>query len=89
MNHRTGGIRSRNASAGTFTNRPIVVAGIGNVVLVSARVPQQQNGGEHSLALEDHGTVVAWGYNCCGQTDVPAGLSDIRAIAAGGNFSLG
>ena len=46
-------------------------------------------GGEHSLALEDHGTVVAWGYNCCGQTDVPAGLSDIRAIAAGGNFSLG
>ena len=29
------------------------------------------------------GTVVAWGNNLSGQTDVPAGLSGVTAIAAG------
>jgi hypothetical protein len=34
------------------------------------------------------GTVVAWGYNGYGQTNVPAGLSGVTAIAAGGaNYS--
>jgi len=29
------------------------------------------------------GTVIAWGYNGQGQTDVPAGLTDVVAVAAG------
>ena len=34
------------------------------------------------------GQVVAWGYDASGQTNVPAGLSGVTAIAAGDNFSL-
>ena len=39
----------------------------------------------HAVSL---GTVVAWGNTCCGQTNLPAGLSDVTAIAAGGFHSL-
>jgi alpha-tubulin suppressor-like RCC1 family protein len=34
------------------------------------------------------GTVVAWGYNGRGQTNVPAGLSGVTAIAAGYQFTV-
>jgi len=40
-------------------------------------------GGEHSLALRTNGTVLAWGGNTFGQTNVPAGLSNVTDIAAG------
>jgi len=36
----------------------------------------------------DTGTVIAWGYNEYGQTDVPAGLSGVTAISAGYYHSL-
>ncbi len=34
------------------------------------------------------GTVRAWDWNSSGQTDVPAGLSDVTAIAAGGGHTV-
>jgi hypothetical protein len=34
------------------------------------------------------GTVVAWGYDRFGQTDVPADLSNVTAVAAGDDDSL-
>jgi alpha-tubulin suppressor-like RCC1 family protein len=40
------------------------------------------------MALKTDGTVVAWGENGFHQTDVPAGLSNVVAIAAGENFGL-
>ena len=40
-------------------------------------------GGTHSLALKQDGTVVAWGNYQFGQTDVPLGLANVVAIAAG------
>ena len=40
------------------------------------------------LALTREGTVVAWGENPTGQTDVPAGLTDVVAIAVGWTNSL-
>jgi hypothetical protein len=52
-----------------------------NVVALAA-------GQSHSLALRNDGTVVAWGRNHHGQTNVPAGLSGVAAIAAGANHSL-
>jgi len=42
------------------------------------------------LALRNNGTVVAWGRNdvSASQTNVPAGLSGVTAISAGGSHSL-
>lgn len=40
-------------------------------------------GGSHSLALRDNGTVVAWGSVYHDEAIVPAGLSNVVAIAAG------
>src|SRR5207253_11156506 len=42
----------------------------------------------HSLALQSNGTLVAWGSNSSGQTNVPSGLGRVVALAAGDNFSL-
>ncbi len=38
--------------------------------------------------LTQGGTVVAWGYNSSGQSKVPAGLSGVVAIAAGGRHTV-
>ena len=40
-------------------------------------------GGYHSVALRADGTLVAWGNNDAGQTDVPAGLDRVVGITAG------
>jgi hypothetical protein len=40
-------------------------------------------GSSYSLALKSDGTVVAWGANHSGQINVPAGLSNVIAIASG------
>jgi hypothetical protein len=37
--------------------------------------------GTHSMALLSDRTVVSWGYNAYGQTDVPDGLSNVLAIS--------
>ncbi|HEY5040777.1 MAG TPA: immunoglobulin domain-containing protein [Verrucomicrobiae bacterium] len=42
----------------------------------------------HSLALKSDGTVVAWGNDSYGQTNVPSSLSNVVAISAGGYHSL-
>ncbi|MEJ0090192.1 MAG: hypothetical protein WDM80_10660 [Limisphaerales bacterium] len=51
---------------------------LSNVVAIAA-------GSSHSVALKSNGTVVVWGNNTYGQTNVPAGLKNIVAIALGGN----
>jgi alpha-tubulin suppressor-like RCC1 family protein len=45
-------------------------------------------GSESSLALRADGTVAAWGYVAHRPATVPAGLSNVVAIAAGENFCL-
>ena len=45
-------------------------------------------GHEHSLAIKEDGTVVAWGSNTSGQCNVPRRLIDVVAIEAGGSHSL-
>jgi alpha-tubulin suppressor-like RCC1 family protein len=42
----------------------------------------------HALAVRSDQTVVAWGDNSYGQTSVPAGLSNVIAVAAGARHSL-
>jgi alpha-tubulin suppressor-like RCC1 family protein len=54
---------------------------LGGVVAITA-------GRDHSVALKKDGTVVAWGQNDAGQTNVPAGLSHVTAISAGNAHTL-
>jgi len=54
---------------------------LNNVTAVAA-------GTGYSLALKGDGTLVAWGARSWHTTDVPSGLSNVVAIAAGGNFCL-
>ena len=44
--------------------------------------------GDHFLALKNDGTVVDWGSSARGQTNVPAGLSNVVAISTGRFHSL-
>jgi len=45
-------------------------------------------GERHAAALRSDGTVVCWGSNDFGETNVPPGLSNVIAIACGGHFSI-
>src|SRR5437660_9164721 len=44
--------------------------------------------GGRGMTVASNGTVVAWGGNAFGQTTVPAGLSNVIAIAAGDHHNL-
>ncbi len=61
--------------------RGTIPAGLSGVTAISAF--GALNGGQFAVALKSDGTVVAWGSNTNGQTAVPAGTSNIAAIAAG------
>lgn len=45
-------------------------------------------GAAHGAALRSNGTVVAWGDNSLGQTNVPSGLKDVVHLAAGDNHTV-
>jgi hypothetical protein len=53
-----------------------VPPGLSNVVAIAA-------GLTHSIALKADGTVVAWGDDSLGQTNVPPGLNNVLALAPG------
>ena len=55
--------------------------GLTNITAIAA-------GSYHFLALRNNGSVVAWGTNTFGQTNVPPNLNDVWKIAAGGHHSL-
>jgi hypothetical protein len=44
-------------------------------------------GSSHTILLRSNGTLLGWGSNENGQTDIPTNLNNITAIAAGYNFS--
>src|SRR5438445_9288060 len=43
---------------------------------------------QHTVGVKSNGTLVAWGYNADGQTNYPAGVSNVLAVAAGQSDSL-
>jgi hypothetical protein len=45
-------------------------------------------GDAHALALQSDGTVIAWGFNGYGSTNVPAGLRDVVGVTSGDEFCL-
>jgi alpha-tubulin suppressor-like RCC1 family protein len=52
------------------------------------KVIQVATGWRHSLALQEDGTVIAWGDNSDGQCAVPAGLTDVIQISSGTRHSI-
>ncbi len=81
-----------NGSKGGFSDVPVAVSGLKEVTAVAA-------GEQHSLALLQNGTVMAWGNNASGQlgngttttSDVPVAVKTLKgatAVAAGNNHSL-
>jgi hypothetical protein len=53
-------------------------------VIAIAAAGGDDGGLAHTVALKSDGTVITWGNNDYGQTNVPAGLGGVTAIAAGG-----
>src|SRR5436190_3484095 len=66
----------------TWGALPPAPSGLSNVVAIAA------GGHQFCLALKQDRTVIAWGYNGSGQTNVPAGLTNVLAVAAGLDHSL-
>jgi alpha-tubulin suppressor-like RCC1 family protein len=66
----------------TRDNKPKAVPGLSNIVAIAA------TGSDTGLALKNDGTVVFLGYYPYHRMDVPAGLSNVVAIAGGGGFCL-
>ncbi len=58
---------------------PITANGLGPAIVA---------GGAHGLVLRADGSVIGWGLNSSGQTNIPADLTEVVAIAAGGWHSL-
>jgi alpha-tubulin suppressor-like RCC1 family protein len=59
----------------------VLPSGLSRIAAISSSV-------DHTLALTDDGSIVAWGFNADGQCQVPAGLGGARSVAAGAFFSL-
>jgi alpha-tubulin suppressor-like RCC1 family protein len=63
------------------TNAPVPPDQLTNAIALAG-------GGGHALAMNENGTLFAWGANDFGQTNVPADLSNVVAVAAGAAHSL-
>ncbi len=71
-------------TTGSYSSDGVVTIGgqlLNDVVAIAA-------GNGYSVALKKDGTVVEWGYCIRHFTEIPAGLSNVIAIAAGPNFCL-
>lgn len=58
-----------------------IPSGLTNIFAVSA-------GGAHCLAVRSNGSVVAWGNNSYGQSNVPTNLADVVSVAGGWYHSV-
>jgi alpha-tubulin suppressor-like RCC1 family protein len=67
---------------------PFADDGLTNLPTGLVNVTQVAIGDGFCLALNDNGTVVAWGTDNQGETNVPSGMGTIVAVAAGEDFAL-
>ncbi|SPE56912.1 exported hypothetical protein [Verrucomicrobia bacterium] len=70
------------------TTAPRINASNTTMMLVAAPTPRIAAGSYHSLALKSDGTVVAWGDNSTGETNIPADATNVVAIATGFSHNL-
>ena len=84
----TGACASGQCVGLTATPQTVYEAGDNGSFTVQGHIQAIATGPHHSLALLTDGTVVAWGLNDKGQTDVPEGLTGVIQIAAGGHHSV-
>lgn len=62
--------------------------GLKNVPSAATNIVAVESGSDYSVALRADGTVFAWGYPFLNATNIPAGLHDVTAIAAGRTHNL-
>lgn len=72
-------LRADGTLVGWGSSGSIPPSTLSNLVAISC-------GGSHGLGLRADGTVVSWGIGTSGQTNIPVGLSNVIAIAAGGEI---
>lgn len=70
-------------------SRPVIPAGLSQVeqIAVGGVITEFVNSA-HVVARRSNGTVVAWGANTKGQSNVPASLTPVVKVAAGVGFSM-
>jgi alpha-tubulin suppressor-like RCC1 family protein len=78
------GVATRDDSSGLVTIGGQVLT---NIVAIAANGGISPSAG-HSLALKRDGTIASWGYSPYNRLDVPAGLSNVVAIAVGDGYCL-
>ena len=78
MNH-----RGRIGRLPHFLREELNSGGVGHRAGGPSNVASVACGSFHSLAVCSNGTVIAWGNNDLGQTNVPPGLSNVVAVAEG------
>ena len=66
-------------------NKVVQLAAMGGKIGLGGPIGYYYYG--HSLALKAEGTVVAWGSNLNGQTNIPAGLNYVVQVSGGWGFS--
>jgi hypothetical protein len=80
--------KSSNTNVATVSGNTVTIAGIGTTTITASQAGDATYQPAADVAqtlrvVKLLGTVVAWGYNYSGQTNVPAGLSGVVGIAAG------
>jgi len=58
-----------------------------DAVMLSVAFAGNTKSDRHAVALRADGSVVAWGDNSAGQRDIPPGITDAVAVAAGDRFT--
>ena len=77
------------ATSATYSDNEAFYADAGAyTVVVSDSEGATRATGFINVAIAARAKIVAWGYNGNGQTDVPSGVEDVTAIAAGSYHSL-
>ncbi len=75
-------------SGSLFLGRDGTLVGSGNNSPILTNVALVASGDYHGLASLSNGTIIAWGLNSAGQTNVPAGLHDVAMLAGGEMHSV-
>lgn len=79
---------SSNPGVATVSGNTVTITGVGSTIITASQTGSAMflpagNASQILRVATTLGSVVAWGYNFSGQTNVPEGLSEVTSVAAG------